>query len=393
MNKKVAFIADNLRGGGSERVISVLANHMVELGIDVEIIILKAMIIEYKLSDKIRIVNVNEEVKKLKISVFEKICTKLLWFAAKIGLFLMRRSESRLHDYCVYKKFSAMHYSQIKYIINHMRKTPETTLISFVEDSNYVTLCSSRKLKNKIIISERTDPQYHYRHEAGRAFTRTYYKYADIMVFQTKDAQQFYPECIQQKSFIILNPIKENLPDIYHGKRRHRIVNFCRLEPQKNLLLLIEAFSLISKEYPDYTLHIYGEGSIKNQLNEYIRQKQLEDRAFIEPFQNDIHDTIRDCSMFVSSSDWEGLSNSVLEAMAIGLPTICTDCPIGGAKMVVRNSENGLIIPVGDITEMYQAMKTVIEDPLLAEKMSLNGVRLKNELSARTIVEQWVGLL
>ena len=97
--------------------------------------------------------------------------------------------------------------------------------------------------------------------------------------------------------------------------------------------------------------------------------------------------------MFVSSSDYEGLSNSMLEAMAIGLPTVCTDCPVGGARMVIRDGENGLLVPVGDREALAAAMCRVADDRALAETLSQNGRTLREKLSIGVIADEWERLI
>ena len=147
---------------------------------------------------------------------------------------------------------------------------------------------------------------------------------------------------------------------------------------------------MLLNDYPDYILQIYGDGPEKQSLLNYIISKELDDRVLIRSHVPDIHNSIRDCTMFVSTSDWEGLSNSMLEAMAIGLPTVCTDCDGGGARMMIQDHVNGLLVPKGDVQAVYQAMKKIIEDEELAEKLSINCSKLKEELSVDNIVNEWI---
>jgi glycosyltransferase involved in cell wall biosynthesis len=93
--------------------------------------------------------------------------------------------------------------------------------------------------------------------------------------------------------------------------------------------------------------------------------------------------------MFVSSSDYEGLSNSMLEAMALGIPTICTDCPCGGARMVIKDGENGLLVPVGDKVAMMMAMGKIASDNILAKKLSVEASKIRDSLSADRIIIDW----
>ena len=158
----------------------------------------------------------------------------------------------------------------------------------------------------------------------------------------------------------------------------------------KNLLLLIDSCFELFEQYPDYTLSIYGEGAEKPNLKEYVRQKGLEQKVVFHDFDIALHDKIKDCAMFVSTSDREGISNSMLEAMAIGLPTICTDCPAGGARMMITPYENGLLVPCCDKDALVKAMKEVIDNPELADKMSRNSVKIRERLNIDRIVRMWM---
>ena len=128
-------------------------------------------------------------------------------------------------------------------------------------------------------------------------------------------------------------------------------------------------------------------------VKETISHLNCRERIHILPAQNDIHNLIKDYAMFVSSSDFEGMSNSMLEAMAIGLPTICTDCPAGGARAVIKDHENGVLVPVNDVQAMADAMKEVAGNPELAEKLSINGSKIREDLSVDKIVNQWMEII
>ena len=97
--------------------------------------------------------------------------------------------------------------------------------------------------------------------------------------------------------------------------------------------------------------------------------------------------------MFVCTSDYEGLSNSMLEAMAIGLPCVCTDCAGGGARMMIRDHENGLLTPVGDAQAVYAAMKEIIETPLLAQQLSAAASAVRGQLSISQIADRWEAMI
>ena len=106
-----------------------------------------------------------------------------------------------------------------------------------------------------------------------------------------------------------------------------------------------------------------------------------------------MHEDIIEDFMYVNSSDYEGISNAMLEAMAIGMPVVCTDCPIGGAHATIQHEVNGMLVPVGDARAMYLAMKQIIEDEELAQRIACNAAKLRETLSLENIAKQWMELL
>ena len=97
--------------------------------------------------------------------------------------------------------------------------------------------------------------------------------------------------------------------------------------------------------------------------------------------------------MFVSSSDFEGISNSMLEALGMGLPAVVTDCPVGGARMVIKSGKNGILVPVGDTQAMYEAMRSILKDPALADKLSQEAIKVRDEFPLWKIAKRWLEVL
>ena len=151
-----------------------------------------------------------------------------------------------------------------------------------------------------------------------------------MITFQTADGIGYFPAAIAKKAVIIPNPIDASIPQRYEGERAKKIVTVGRLHSQKNQALLLEAFSDFRAARTDYTLHIYGEGELEEKLKAYAVELGLGDSVVWHGFSARVKEEIADSRMFVLSSDFEGISNSMLEALAMGIPTISTDCPIGG---------------------------------------------------------------
>ncbi len=241
-----------------------------------------------------------------------------------------------------------------------------------------------------LILSERNDPKSFPVSKFQRFSRMLCYSYCKGLVFQTHEAKEFFPKFIQKKGVVICNPITSKLPDPYQGERNTSIVNFCRLTYQKNLDLLIDAFSDISEEFSQYSLSIYGDGEERDRLQDKINQMGLSDRIILHGYKSNIYEEINKASMFVSSSDYEGISNSMLEAIALGIPSVCTDCPAGGAREVIEHGVNGLLVPVRNREKMSEAMKSILSDAKLAESFSNEGLKLREKISVSEIAKKWL---
>ncbi|MDD6518594.1 MAG: glycosyltransferase [Oribacterium sp.] len=295
---------------------------------------------------------------------------------------------------CVKSKNKVMRFLQeIKAVRKVISVHQDATVVSFLSASSFVVAMASLGLKNKIVFSERNDPRRVPIGKHQQLLRNFAFHFADRIVFQTNDAQAYFDKSIQKRGIIIPNPINGALPDRYEGERKKIIVTACRLHPQKNLKMLIDAFSMLQKDYPDYKLIIYGEGVLRQELEAYIRSLNLSEQILLPGFQNDIVKKIMDCAVYACSSNYEGISNSMLEAMAMGVPTVVTDCPVGGARMMINNEVNGMLVPVGDTKSMYIAMKRIIDDPELAERLSNNAFDIRNRLPVSKIAKQWLDIM
>lgn len=280
---------------------------------------------------------------------------------------------------------------KISFMRSVIRKVDPVCVISLA-GPEMVTLVAlaAKGLGVPLIFSERNDPVRYPTAKHLRALRLWAYGQSDAVVFQTEEAKRFFSPAIQKKGTIISNPLTQSLPERFTGDRLPKIVTSCRLEPQKNLDLLIGAFSDVVQKYPDYTLYIYGEGAERARLEEKVRRMGLAGKVMLPGYSSHIFDEIRQASLFVMSSDYEGISNSMLEAIALGVPTIATDCPVGGARETICDGVNGRLVPVGDKEKMVQAMLDVLSNKDLSDHLSRNGALLRERLCISNIAEQWL---
>ena len=250
-------------------------------------------------------------------------------------------------------------------------------------------------------MSERADPRAQFNNlpwkdKIGNFFMRKcgLYSLADWMVFQTQDAQSYYSEKIQRKSSIIPNPLDTaKLPERYAGEREKRIVAAGRFSEEKNFALLIDGFATFHESFPDYTLTIYGEGALRKDYEMQIQELGLGGSVKLPGFASNLPEEINKATMYISTSNHEGISNSMLEALGMGVPTIVTDCPVGGAKMFVHTGDNGILIPMNDKKQLVEAMNEIVANRNYARRISLGAVKIRKHLDMSEISKQWLNLI
>lgn len=345
----VMFVIPSMAGGGAERVISVLANAFTEKGIETKIMMTAGNECVYALRPEVKLLQAGEVTGG---SVLKRITR----------IFKMRRLFQADRD---------------------------AILIAFEPDAAFFAGIAKMGLSMRMIASERNDPK-----SFGSSKVRKFaYKWADKLVFQTRDAMEYFAPDIQKKGTVIPNPISDSLPEPYAGKRQKTVVAVGRLEKQKNHKLLLQAFAGLVQNYPEYILHLYGKGALEAELKQLAKELKIEEKVIFEGFQKDVLSKISDAGMYVLSSDYEGISNSLLEAMAIGMPVISTDCPCGGSALCITNGVNGLLTPVGDAKKLEEAMRMIAESEEKAQSMGREAVKVRDKFSAQSIAEKWTEIL
>lgn len=384
--KSIYIVLHTLSVGGAERHASLIANYLAEKNYHVVIILIDNNKVDYKLSDNIKVIPLQnldypEKIKAKKPSTLNLVKLKLYSHIS--------RKKFQLYDMFLYLQFN--YVKKMEYIFRNVSYGEENIIISFMPIPNLICSAIKKKINCKLILVEFNSPQLEFPENAPEnRLKRTLFPNADGFVFQTKEQMSFYDYLPRVKKKIIPNPLDVVSVQPYYGEERNKeIVNFCRLVKAKNLPMLVNAFLKIHKDFPEYTLVIYGDGPEKESIEKLIKESKISSNVFIRPFKNNVLQLVRKSAMFVSSSDREGISNSMLEAMAIGLPTICTDCPAGGARMFINNYNNGILVPVKDTDALYQAMKYMIEHPEEAKRMANNAVSIRETLDKEKILNEW----
>ena len=244
----------------------------------------------------------------------------------------------------------------------------------------------------KHIVSERNSPANFAGKWITKVLSRMLMKTADGFVFQTKQAQAYYGGSIAKRSVVISNPIIDlsDFPPVHAEKREKKIVAVGRLAKQKNFKLLIDAFSSLPDRYSEYKLVIYGDGPERGELSRRVEEKGLSGRVSMPGTSEHVHQDIANATLFVMSSDFEGMPNALMEAMALGLPCISTDCPCGGPSELIEYGVNGLLVPLGNKDAMVTAMARVLDDNMFSDKLSKNAINIRDTHNLDIICKMWL---
>lgn len=349
--KHLLVVTLNMQGGGCERVIAQLVKYADNLNIKCTIMTIDNKDTFYELPNTVKIIQIGNQ---SKINTFDKL----------------------------------LKYHKVRRLT---KKIKPDVVLSMPENVAIYTGISLIGLNIPIVVSERNNPWVMPIKKTTRLLRRLYYPHASGIVFQTKQAKKYFSKKVQEKGVVIPNPLDlERIPKQFKGKRRKEVVGVGRLVKQKNFSLLIKAFASFYQDHPEYTLCIYGDGDKENELRCFANKLLPKGVCTFPGKVPDLLQRINDASMFVLSSDYEGMPNVVIEAMAMGIPVISTDCPSGGPKELIDNEKNGILVPVRDAKALAKAMCNVALSKDFADRLGEKAINVKGKLNINIIGKRWM---
>lgn len=347
-NRKILFIIHDINYSGAAKMLSFIANGLSEIGYQVVVYTYAGNKPYYPLNSSIYYI----PALKVRYSYVEKL----------------------------------LYFIDVQKMIK--RINPDI-VISFLPNSNMFSIIGTAFSKIPVIICERSDPYY----EKGTflELKRSLFKYADGAVFQTERAQRYYPKILQEKSVVIPNPVTiKKIDRIPLNKRNDEISFVGRFYiRQKRQDIMLKAFKKVAEIDKQIKLVFYGDGPDLPQIQQMAKDMNLSERVIFKGKVNDVVDSIKDSKMFVLTSDYEGIPNALIEAMAIGLPVISTDCSPGGARLLIENKKNGLLIDTNDVDKIADAILFLINNPEVADSYGIEAQKIVNKFTARNVMQLW----
>lgn len=396
--KHIAMYIGSIGNGGAERVICNLAEFFFHEGYNVTIVTTYYADDEYVLKGACwkrsiepeeldnyveeQVLNTNEELRtvyRLKgenASGIRRVFSGLLPSERKGRLYNLRARTRKLE--CI--------WSELK---------PDL-ILSFIGKNNIMAIRTAKKFGIPVVVSVRANPPMEYYTRTLKTVADKLFPKAAGVVLQTSGASEFFDEKVREKCHVLPNSVSEEFTTrevVPFENRTKTIVSVGRLDDNKNQGLLIRAFGRLMNKYPDYKLVIIGDGDCRGEYGRIARKTPDYSRIEFTGNISNVADRISDARIYVLTSKEEGLPNALIEAMALGLVAISTDCPCGGPADIIADGENGILIPMGTDEDMEDALVSaldqVMSDDELAGRLSQSALNVREKYAPARINALW----
>lgn len=352
--KTIAFYCSSLTKGGAERVFANLAEYFTEKGYTVY------MVTQYKQED--------EYCLKPGITRILSDITPGEEKNGRIGNFFARFFKLR----------------------NIFKKIKPDIVFSCNGKNNFMAECAGMGLYCRTVVSVVADPKMEYPTKLMRLLAKVLFRFADGIVFQTREAMDFFPKAVRKKGVILPNSLNPQfIRERFEGEREKEIVAVGRLDDNKNHAMLLQAFAGIKEEFPDYRIVIYGEGEDRPKLEKLIVEYGLTGRVSLPGRTDKIEEKIYKSSLFVMTSDTEGMPNALIEAMSLGLCVISTDCPCGGPRELITPGKNGYLVSVRDVGALQKQLRFCLSHPDEMEEMGKVAALIQESMAPDVVNRKW----
>lgn len=221
------------------------------------------------------------------------------------------------------------------------------------------------------------------------------YSQADQIITITKTDELFYKKNLRsQKVTNVTNlPREKFYSEIKNYPRNKRFIGIGRLVTQKRFDLLIDAFSLIEKDIKDWQLFIYGDGILKENLEQQIENLNLQHQIKLIPAVEDIEEEMNKADIFVLSSESESYGMVLLESLLMGLPCISFNCPIGPQLISDLLPNSFSLVENKNVNELAKTMLTLAKDEPLRVELNKSIREYRNIINKEKITHIWENIL
>ena len=363
MSQRLLFLIHSLSMGGAERVATNLANHWVNKGYAVAVATLSSEASDfYALDPRIE----------------------------RIALDLAKPSQHPM---------AAMlnNLRTLRAVRRLLKQWQPQVTIALMTSANVYLALAGWGLPGQKIGSERIHPPTLPLGRVWEMLRRLAYGRLDQLVALTAPSAAWLRNHTRANNVTVIgNPISWPLPvqppvldpNTLLTKGRQRLIAAGRLVEQKGFDLLIEAFALLAPDFPTWDLIIVGEGPLRGSLEAQLARLGLQDRVFLLGSVGNIGAWYMACDLYVMSSRFEGFPNTLVEALACGLPAVSFDCETG-PRDIIRPEIDGLLVPPGDVSALVSSLTVLMTNQALRERFAMRAVEARVRFSVDGIAGQW----
>jgi glycosyltransferase involved in cell wall biosynthesis len=410
--KRVAFVIAHLGPGGAQRVAVNAANALVARGFDVHVTILGHRPIVYWVDPRIVFHSSSPVTAAYPAPDTDSLDDELEQIApvkkgssepAKPTSLLGRYVKPYLHPRVLAfgLKTAGPVFSVVwqgrrtMWLRRTIRKIQPDAVLSFLTQTNILTVLATRGLATHTAISERNDPRLQRHRPRVEFMRRVVYPWADVVTANSKGAldalQAFVPK---EKLAFLPNPLADQPSSEAFAFTAPTVITVGRLVEQKGIDVLLAAWAKVAASLPDWRLALVGDGPLADELKDQARKLGVVDSVDWVGHVSDPFPHLRGAKLFVMTSRFEGTPNALLEAMACGLPAVVSDASPGPCELIgTDESRAGLIVPVEDADATADAILRLARDETLRRRFGLAARERVRAHDADHAIDVWLRLL
>lgn len=361
---KITLVISSLSCGGAERVLVSMAKGFIDRGHNVTVVTLSE--------------------KDHDFYVLPSDCTR-------IALGVLKQSANLAEAI-------ANNIKRIAVIRQAIESSTPDVVISFLRITNVTTIIALLGTKHPVIVTEHNDARVFSYGVLWETLRRMTYPLCSCVVSVSQGVDLGFASLPESKRAVIYNPIivkdsgdADELPTTINQDKQW-LVSMGRLTEQKGFDLLLQAFAKIAPNYPDWQLLILGRGELRSQLSEMRDNLGLSEQVIFTGALSNPFAVLKQAKLFVMASRNEGFPMAHGEALACGLPVVCTDCPSGPGEMI-RQDVDGLLVPNGDVTGLATAMADLMSDESRRDNLAARAPEVLDRFGIAAIVKEWESLI
>jgi glycosyltransferase involved in cell wall biosynthesis len=357
---RIAFVIPNLGPGGAERVASLLCNDWAGQG------------------HAVTLLTFEEEGAEPFFPLQAQVAVRRL-AASDVSRGWTERLSTNL--------------SRISRLRSALKELRPDAVLAFMTEANVLALWASRGLQLPVVISERNQPDRPGLGVVHKIARRLTYPLASAIVVQTEGIAEWVESRFRVPVHVIPNPVpRATIGAASTPAAQPLIVSVGRLTEQKGFDLLIESFAALANKHAGWRVIIYGEGPERASLARLVAARGLTQKVSLGGITKDISGALRQASLFVLASRYEGYPNALVEALASGLPIVATDCP-GATAEILADGLNGMLVPPDNVPALTKALDTMMSSPDLRAAYAARAAGAVTALDVRAIGQRWLDLL